>query len=359
MEPTLVAVLAVPSVQKLELIGDHRQLPAFVQNCWFGVAGVHPTLKKSLFERLIEEGVSTVLSEQRRMRPEIASITRPHYSDVVTIIDNPKTVEQRVGDVAIRCATPEVRTTLLRDRDLWSARGVNIPGLAHNVFFWDLAVNSETRPTAGLSACNATEADAAVGLVRYFLDCGVSPSSITVITPYKGQKNMIIKGLRKVPGALQQAHTTTRSAPANAEQPAPPQPCTYFAKHGKCRFEAKCKFAHVRQPSGGAPGAAKVDGRSFARAGAQQGATSLPSVMVSTVDRYQGDENDIVILSTVRVNPGNRFVGLLNRCVTPQLFQQLFSCGAIVQLLFDWRAFAMMYNGVLLLCCDLLVPPHA
>ena len=27
MEPTLVAVLAVESVQKLELIGDHRQLP--------------------------------------------------------------------------------------------------------------------------------------------------------------------------------------------------------------------------------------------------------------------------------------------------------------------------------------------
>ncbi len=31
--------------------------------------------------------------------------------------------------------------------------------------------------------------------------------------------------------------------------------------------------------------------------------------------RYQGDENDIVILSLVRVNPGNRFVGLQNRFV--------------------------------------------
>jgi hypothetical protein len=31
MEPTLISVLSVRSLQKLELIGDHRQLPAFVQ----------------------------------------------------------------------------------------------------------------------------------------------------------------------------------------------------------------------------------------------------------------------------------------------------------------------------------------
>lgn len=33
MEPTIVSVLAVKSLKKLELIGDHRQLPAFVQQC--------------------------------------------------------------------------------------------------------------------------------------------------------------------------------------------------------------------------------------------------------------------------------------------------------------------------------------
>ena len=38
-------------------------------------------------------------------------------------------------------------------------------------------------------------------------------------------------------------------------------------------------------------------------------------VTVSTVDRYQGDENDIVILSLVRAQPGNRFVALLNRFI--------------------------------------------
>ena len=33
------------------------------------------------------------------------------------------------------------------------------------------------------------------------------------------------------------------------------------------------------------------------------------------MDRYQGDENDIVILSLVRARPGNRFVALLNRFI--------------------------------------------
>jgi hypothetical protein len=39
------------------------------------------------------------------------------------------------------------------------------------------------------------------------------------------------------------------------------------------------------------------------------------TLTISTVDRYQGDENDIVILSLVRCKPGNRFVGLLNRFI--------------------------------------------
>ena len=39
------------------------------------------------------------------------------------------------------------------------------------------------------------------------------------------------------------------------------------------------------------------------------------SVFVSTVDRFQGDENDIIILSLVRTKPGNRFIALTNRFI--------------------------------------------
>ena len=84
LEPTLMSVLAVRSLRKLELVGDHRQLPAFLQQCWFPLEATHPSLKTSLFERLVTAAAGgkrsrrkaetvlslcTVLNEQRRMRP--------------------------------------------------------------------------------------------------------------------------------------------------------------------------------------------------------------------------------------------------------------------------------------------------
>lgn len=59
IEPTLVSVLAVNTVKKLEMIGDHRQLPAFVQQCWFNFETTLPSIKTSLFERLISGQVKT------------------------------------------------------------------------------------------------------------------------------------------------------------------------------------------------------------------------------------------------------------------------------------------------------------
>jgi len=53
IEPTLMSVLACNTLRKLELIGDHRQLPAFVQQCWFSFETTMPSIKTSLFERLV------------------------------------------------------------------------------------------------------------------------------------------------------------------------------------------------------------------------------------------------------------------------------------------------------------------
>ena len=260
MEPTLISVLAVKSLRKLELIGDHRQLPAFIQNCWFNLECTLPSIKTSLFERLISSVASrdgreqpsavphTVLDEQRRMRTSIADITRPHYSDVVTITDHGQTAKQLIGDAALVTE----RSKLKLHRALWGGVLRDVPGVRPTVFFWDLAGNKESRPMAGLSACNEMEADAATALTKWFLLCGVPPSSISVITPYKGQKSLIIKKLRA----------------------------------------AKClpSFKDVHPPVGS-------------------------TVNVSTVDRYQGDENDIIIYSNVRIRPGNKFVVLKNRFI--------------------------------------------
>ena len=264
MEPTLISVLAVKSLKKLELIGDHRQLPAFIQNCWYNLQTTLPSIKTSLFERLIDDVAShhgsnerdghpavphTVLDEQRRMRSSIADITRHHYADVVKIVDHPQTALQVLGDAV---TSPKEKKNLQLHRPLWKDAPRDIPGVRTNVFFWDLKDNKLSRSMAGLSACNETEANAATELTKYLLLNGVPPSCISIITPYKGQKGLLIKKLR-----------AAKCIPGYSDTPPPP-------------------------------------------------GTILT---VSTVDRYQGDENDIIIYSNVRPQAGNKFVTLKNRFI--------------------------------------------
>ncbi|KAK3285890.1 hypothetical protein CYMTET_6522 [Cymbomonas tetramitiformis] len=298
MEPTLMAVLAVRSLRKLELVGDHHQLPAFVQNCWFNLEATHPSIKVSLFERLVgaadhahrgarglprggrrrtsdtddgyADGISatpcTILDEQRRMRPAVAELTRGCYATRVAIRDHPCTRTRLLGDAVLK-ANAQQRGTGECERQLWSHQGAQVPGVVPQEFFWDLANNMEGRPVAGLSACNYVEAAAVAALVQWLLLCGAPAGSISVITPYKGQKMAIMKALRQL-GAL---------------------PRTPFKGGGKA--------------SKGGKGAGVVVG------------VAANEVTVSTVDRYQGDENDIVILSLVRTRPGNRFLALRNRFI--------------------------------------------
>jgi hypothetical protein len=220
IEPTLMSVLAVNTLRKLEMIGDHRQLPAFVQQCWFNFETTIPSIKTSLFERLISGSVKsshnrsshnntanaaaaailphTVLDEQRRMRSSIADITRPDYTDLVQILDHKHTARQCIGDVVIRsCVDKKQATNTAVHRKGWADKGRSVPGISENVYFWNLLNNSESRPVAGLSACNQTEAEAVACLTKWLLICGCPPASISIITPYKGQKNTIIAALKK------------------------------------------------------------------------------------------------------------------------------------------------------------------
>lgn len=259
MEPTLIAVLAVDSVQKMELIGDHRQLPAFINHNWYNFEITVPKIKKSLFERLIDcsekskgaTSICTVLDVQRRMRSYISDITRHHYSDKVVIQDHEKTSTQRIGDRLEKDEKKNFSHCLSN----WTHKGMDVPGIVNNLFFWNLKNNGESKPVAGLSACNETEALAVASLTRYLQFCGVPDSSISIITPYQGQRRMLIKTLRNV-GCM-----------------------------------AKPNYSNTSH------------------------STETSKLTVSTVDRYQGDENDIVILSLVRTKPGNRFVSLVNRFI--------------------------------------------
>lgn len=114
-----------------------------------------------------------------------------------------------------------------------------------------------------------------LSLLFNVLHCGVPASSIAIITPDKGQKMAILKRLRKVPGATidtrgqyQQVHYLK-------------------GKYQQNRMRNKAMLKKDLQKA----------------------------VDVSTVRRYQGDENDIVILSLVCTKPGNRFAALRNRFI--------------------------------------------
>lgn len=244
MEPTLLSVLAVRSLRKLELIGDHRQLPAFIQQCWFNAKLTNPSLQISLFERLVEGRFSplTVLDVQRRMRSEICNITRDEYKDTVIIQDDPCTNEQLIANRVIADDSNRIIMKIAETRESWQGGGKLVPGILPQVFFWDLD-SEESRSAVGLSRCNGMEADACVSLTRWLILCGVPPRSITLITPYKGQVLTLLKKLR--------AETWYRD----------------------------------------------------------------DAVYVSSVDKYQGDENDIVILSLVSTRAGNRFVAFRNRFI--------------------------------------------
>eukprot|EP00178_Gracilaria_changii_P003923 TRINITY_DN15_c0_g1_i2.p1 TRINITY_DN15_c0_g1~~TRINITY_DN15_c0_g1_i2.p1 ORF type:complete len:1900 (+),score=156.23 TRINITY_DN15_c0_g1_i2:342-6041(+) len=245
MEPTLVSVLSVRSLRKLELIGDHRQLPAYVQPCWYSAQIANPSIKVSLFERLVlnDPPSCTVLDVQRRMKPLICDLTRCEYEDVVQIEDFDGTKTQLIADKLRDSEFLRERSKWQKEeRDLWMGKGNVVPGVKPQVFFWDLQTK-EGRASVGLSRCNYGEAKACVALTRWLVYCGVHPGSITIITPYKGQKLTITQELRGVPDE------------------------------------------------------------------------SVRRVFVSTVDRYQGDENDIVIFSLVSTRAGNQFVALRNRFI--------------------------------------------
>ncbi|POM71654.1 Hypothetical protein PHPALM_11746, partial [Phytophthora palmivora] len=137
--------------------------------------------------------------------------------------------------------------------DACEGKGREVPGVSPNIFFWTHS-GAQERASVGLSRVNKQEAKMTCKLVEYLVHCGVPAKSIAVLTPYKGQLMLMRKMLMTTYGL--RTMTTGRD----------PRP--------------------------------------------------TPSCFVSTVDRFQGDEADIVIISLV-IDGKSRtpFVKLQNRMI--------------------------------------------
>ncbi|RUS87439.1 hypothetical protein EGW08_004814, partial [Elysia chlorotica] len=189
-------------VKHLILIGDHQQLRP---NPTVHRLAVDYDLEISLFERLVNNGVpSVMLEEQHRMRPEIAQFIRHIYPS-------------------------------LQDHATVKFYG-NIEGVASNVFFLQHSFE-EKEVDDSTSKANTHEALFLTALCKYFLQHGYEGSHITVLAAYGGQVAAIKEAME-------------------------PEESMY------------------------------------------------KDVRVTSIDNYQGEENDIILLSLVRSNKENK-VGFL------------------------------------------------
>lgn len=131
------------------------------------------------------------------------------------------------------------------------------PGcVAHSVFWW----NHGDEESPGRTTSNQAEADRVVALALLFVQQGYQPSQITVLAAYQGQRHLI---------------------------------------RDKLRSKLRTVWTSVTL-------------------GTDSDATALAEeIAVQTIDQYQGDENDIIIVSLVRSNKQNNigYLKSLNRYI--------------------------------------------
>ncbi|PKC62918.1 P-loop containing nucleoside triphosphate hydrolase protein, partial [Rhizophagus irregularis] len=167
-----------PSTQHLILIGDHNQLRPHISTFSLGMdskTGRNYQLDKSLFERLVNgDRASKVeksqLLTQRRMRKgEISDLIR--YTLYPNLIDGENT-----------------------------AKYPNVCGAQHNVYFIDHRHPEDNSDSdlAIQSHVNTYEVKMVVEMVKYFVRNGYTkPEDIAVLTPYLGQMMKIKEALAK------------------------------------------------------------------------------------------------------------------------------------------------------------------
>jgi helicase required for RNAi-mediated heterochromatin assembly 1 len=158
----LVVASCVPSINHLILVGDHKQLQS---------QAIMPEFRKkpfnmsiSLFERLVMNGVEySVLTQQRRMRPEISRLLVPIYG------------------------------AELQDHSNVHGRA-HIRGMAQDCAFFDHGFPESADES--LSKLNYREAEMIVGHYEYLFYNGIRADQITVLTFYNGQRKLLLRMLR-------------------------------------------------------------------------------------------------------------------------------------------------------------------
>lgn len=161
--------------KQLILIGDHKQLRPKINNHLLTVEkGAGYDLNRSLFERLVLKGFpQQTLTEQHRMRPEIASLIR--QLTYPNLVDAPKTLGR-----------PDLR-----------GFRANIVFVSHNYPEEDIPHVADRNDMTFSSKRNTFEGDMVLKCVRYLGQQGYGQEKIVVLTPYLAQLHLLRELLSK------------------------------------------------------------------------------------------------------------------------------------------------------------------
>ncbi|KAG9695911.1 hypothetical protein KCU95_g3802, partial [Aureobasidium melanogenum] len=251
LESHLLTAL-LPSVEHAILIGDHLQLRPHVQ-CYNlsqeSSRGQQHALDTSLFERLVTatDGGARLpfsrLDTQRRMHPNIAELVRTTLYP--TLSDAPSTLEHP-----------------------------HVVGLKKRLFWLDHQHPETHSELQSTSHTNDYEVEITTALVSHLIKQGVhKPGAIAVLTPYVGQ-------LKKLQLRMQSAFEVVLDD-----------------RDIKVLEDAGLQDASLED--------AGLDDAAQSRApptpGVQKGSMAS-AVRIATVDNFQGEEADVVVISLVRSN---------------------------------------------------------
>uniref|UniRef100_A0A1I8J2R6 Poly [ADP-ribose] polymerase n=1 Tax=Macrostomum lignano TaxID=282301 RepID=A0A1I8J2R6_9PLAT len=212
-----------------------------------------------------------LIGDHKQLRPPTESHRLARYFDLDVsmferLINNGISYDQLALQNRMR---PELSQFL---RDIYPGLKDNLPVVtkhqatpcvAKSAFFWD---HSEPE-TGDRSYINKEEAERCVALALFLISQGVAPSRITILAAYRSQTALISQLVRQ--RAEQHQHLFPE----------------YFANRAK---------------AGGSAGAAAAGEAEEADDEAVE--SRGPPILAHTVDVYQGDENDFVIVSLVRSN---------------------------------------------------------
>ncbi|XP_014276222.1 NFX1-type zinc finger-containing protein 1 isoform X3 [Halyomorpha halys] len=164
LEAHVIAALS-EGCKHLILIGDHKQLKPNISNRNLE----NYDLDVSLFERMMRCGMKcSTLTEQHRMRPEIASLLSP-------------TVYQKMKYHPVVLNLPKIR------------------GMQRNIFFINHEVAENKKKDDEHSYSNRYEADFLLGIANYLCLQGYALKDLTILVPYAEQLKYMIRASKTYP----------------------------------------------------------------------------------------------------------------------------------------------------------------